>query len=888
MNNRFIGAAKNQARSKRKKNILISIVILIELIAIAVVASYAWVETVSSIKIQTGSSAPLTVDTYVFTDAMIGKKSGTVDLGGYFKQAGDMHLAPCSSADGKNFYFPKLAANGTSGSTSYQTGANSYRKGTVSDKNTNYLSITFRLKVDDTVDFFFNEAPASFPDDVRVSITAQSEGSNETPVTKIYANTASTAAVVNSTSSTGTGATAVESFASHIKGSGSTNRLFYVGADETKIVTINIWLQKTTMGSNMAAVKALSNLVLVSSFTPRHVTLIPTPTWDVSNVTEYYYAWCWDASNGAADRLYKLELDANEHYAFDYNGTYRSTLFIRSGNANLTTANMSSYWNTTYMWNKTEDTAIPSTPVDPTFVIQSIDGGAADSDLNNKKSTGSWTDPVTVKFANVTDQSTWGSIEATSYIGTTTSTHVMEESNSSSSNHATQIHGWTGKMIKLKATANSGYRFVGWYDNAAGTGTAISTSAEYTATLSATAGGEVNYYAKFVKTYTFTINRYLDTSSSSTACGTITISGTNSTSGTSASKTVDSGTTVTYSASAATGYTLEGIYTLTSGGEQKYAPGASDSSITLTSNTTYYARFTTNTHAVTLNTIGSTGSTVYYGTDSANAGTSYTKTGVKYNTSVTIHAVPASGYEFVGWYTNSAGTTAASGSYTNADYTFTLGDANVTYYAKFEKLNDTVIYVSPRADWGDNYYIRLYQGSGTNVIDSNNGFVKADYDSNTGYYKATFSTSKTGTFYAILAKDNNHTDKVPSSGGYTGTLGTDYLFKYNQSATALTAYTNQRCIWFIDGTTNHFVGNDGAKMRINIWNGSTYDMRSIGSYCYVYDFSTGTEFSNASGVTFKRTDSSNNQWNYWNATPKSGKSQYTSTGTGSNNGSWTN
>ena len=77
-------------------------------------------------------------------------------------------------------------------------------------------------------------------------------------------------------------------------------------------------------------------------------------------------------------------------------------------------------------------------------------------------------------------------------------------------------------------------------------------------------------------------------------------------------------------------------------------------------------------------------------------------------------------------------------------------------------------------------------------------------------------------------------------------------------------------------------------MRINIWNGSTYDMRSIGSYCYVYDFSTGTEFSNASGVTFKRTDSSNNQWNYWNATPTSGKSQYTSTGTGSNNGSWTN
>lgn len=823
MNNRFIGAAKNQARSKRKKNILISIVILIELIAIAMVASFAWVETISSIKIETSANAPLSVDTYVFTDAMIGKKSGTVDLGGYFKQAGDMHLAPCSSADGKNFYFPKLAANGTSGSTSYQTGANSYRKGTVSDKNTNYLSITFRLKVDDTVDFFFNEAPASFPDDVRVSITAQSEGSNETPVTKIYANTASTAAVVNSTSSTGTGATAVESFASHIKGSGSTNRLFYVGADETKIVTINIWLQKTTMGSNMAAVKALSNLVLVSSFTPRHVTLIPTPTWDVSNVTEYYYAWCWDASNGAADRLYKLELDANEHYAFDYNGTYRSTLFIRSGNANLTTANMSSYWNTTYMWNKTEDTAIPSTPVDPTFVIQSIDGGAADSDLNNKKSTGSWTDPVTVKFANVTDQSTWGSIEATSYIGTTTSTHVMEESNSSSSNHATQIHGWTGKMIKLKATANSGYRFVGWYDNAAGTGTAISTSAEYTATLSATAGGEVNYYAKFVKTYTFTINRYLDTSSSSTACGTITISGTNSTSGTSASKTVDSGTTVTYSASAATGYTLEGIYTLTSGGEQKYAPGASDSSITLTSNTTYYARFTTNSYNVTATVVG-TGGTVKAGTSAA--GLTSTAS-VKYKSSVNVVATPSSGYDFDGWYSASSG-----GDFLSADTTYsvsmsTVGDKEV--FAKFKEQKTTTIYMTYRGYSKMRVYI-YGKDTGREYNGTFPGTTVPTYTGNRGLYSYSFKTGQDEDI-GIIVSDNG-SDSVRNE--YTAHTGNTCLIGPSGS-TINTSFTlgTKRYVYFTKNWTNNYIHYWGASSGNTSWPGN--NMNSYKAYTNEYN-----------------------------------------------------
>ena len=887
MNNRFIGAAKNQARKKRIKNIAISVVILIELIAIAVVASYAWVETVSSIKLQTGSSAPLTVDTYVFTDAMIGKKPGTVDLGGYFKQAGDMHLAPCSSADGKNFYFPKLAANGTSGSTSYQTGANSYRKGTVSDKNTNYLSVTFRLKVDDeTADFFFNADPNNFPEDLRVSITAQSEGSNATPETKIYAKTASTAQVVNSTSG-GTGNPAVEAFSAHLKSGGTTKRLFYVGADETKIVTINIWWQNTTMGeSSFAVEKALSNLVLVSSFTPRKVTLYPTSTWDTDNPT--YYAWCYKSGGS---RLYKLQKGDDGHYTFEYNGTYNNLVFVRACTECTVTDGIYTVWpftttgadsNSTKMWNQTENLDVPATPVDPSYIIRSMTGGT------DSKSNGYWEEPVTVNLDYVTNQgSAWGTLEGKSYL-TDTSSAVIETAKSSGGTHTNKIHARHNQSIELKATAKSGYRFVGWYTDAAGTTAAsgASTTSPYTPTVSEPASGEVTYYAKFVKTYTFTINRYLDGSSSSKACGTIKINGVSSSSGTAATKTVDSGTSLTYSAAAATGYSLEGIYTLPSDGEQKYAPGASASSITLTSNTTYYARFTTNTHTVTLNTIGSTGSTVYYGTDSANAGTSYTKTGVKYNTSVTIHANPAAGYKFVGWYTNSSGTGTAES--TSADYTFTLGDANVTYYAKFEKLNDTVIYVSPRADWGDNYYIRLYQGSGTNVIDSNNGFVKADYDSNTGYYKATFSTSKTGTFYAILAKDNNHTDKVPSSGGYTGTLGTDYLFEYNQSATALTAYTNQRCIWFIDGTTNHFVGNDGAKMRINIWNGSTYDMRSIGSYCYVYDFSTGTEFSNASGVTFKRTDSSNNQWNYWNATPTSGKSQYTSTGTGSNNGSWTN
>lgn len=690
---------------RKMKRMMLSIVILAEVIILLVVATYAWVETVSSIKITNEANTKGTVDTYVFTEAMIGEGRGTIDIAKYFKQSGDMHLAPASSADGRTMYFPK--ANISSNFI--------YRKGTVSDKNTAYMSVTFKVRADTNADFFFdkgtNDQGPSFSaleDDIRVSVTSQSEGSTSAPVTTIYSKNASTTAVVNSTSGA-TGATTVEKYADHIKGKSSTARLFAVGANETKIVTINIWLQKKTdadtdLTSNMSQAVTINNFGITSSLTPRHVTLIPTSRWDTGG-TAYYYAWCWMTDNSIPSSLYKLGLDENEHYSFDYNGKYNNALFFKSSRDDLTTANMSSNWNSTTIAFKSVDTVIPDNPVDPTFVIDELRGGSYDSDINANKSTGVWANPdiVTIKTAYVNGQtSSMGNLKSTTYIGTTTSTNVVEESNSTNQNalHHNTIHALPGMKVKLKATAEANYRFAGWYSDAEET-TLVSANAEYSFDASAEAPVEQTYYAKFMKTHT------------------------------------------------------------------------------------------------------------------------------------------------------------------------------------------TSIYVTPRVNWGNNYYIRLYQGSGNNVIDSNNGFVQATYDSNTGYYKANFTTTKTGTFYAILAKDTNHTDKVPSEGGYTGTLGTSYVFKHNQSHSELTEYDSQRCIWFIDGTTNHFIGDNSAKMRIDNWS-ATYDMRSIGNYCYIYEYTTGTDFSNASGITFKRTSSDNVEWNYWNTSPTSGKSQYTATGTGNDNGSWTN
>lgn len=766
------------------KNSVISIVILLEIIALLIVGTFAWVETVSSIKITNEANTVGTIanDTK-YTDMKIGGESGTINLLDYFEPSGDMHLAPASSADGKTFYFPK--ANISSDFI--------YRKGNVSDKNTTYLSASFRLKADTNADFFFwkdRTHSISVDDNIRVSVTAYTEGENPEGTydpttgklisnTKIYSNLGGgDAKVIDNTNGAlpSSNNTHVEKFSDHEKGKSSTARLFAVGANETKYVTINVWLQKSTdndddLTSNMSVSQAINNLGITSSLTPRHVTLLPTPTWDTGAQT--YYAWCWTPNSNQKSRLYKLELNSEEeHYTFDYNGTYTKTTFVRAvpgctvqpGEYDkwpFTLSTNSNDKNNNKYWNQTVDTSIPNDSVDPTYIIETISGGTG------SKSTGSWHDPATVKVAYVTDQdSDWGTLTATSYIGAATSSQVIESTNSSSQKHKDTVHAWPGKILQLEANAKTNYAFVGWYDNPEGIDNSsgdndkhlLSSSDTYTPNAPSTAS-EITYYAKFKETRTLTIKRILDgTETTSTTSGAIKINdvATNS-------ATVDKGASVSFSAAAATGYTFKGIYTASSDGTLKYGPNdgngnpvpsnyPEDASIELNNNTTYYARFTTNTHTVNLNTIGSTGSTVQYGNETAAA--SVTKTGVKYNSSVTITANPAAGYEFVGWYDNDAGTgTAAS---TSASYTFTMGDNDVTYYAKFETLN---IYLTGYLNGSD--------------VDTTSTDRKFTFNSTTGEYTLSYKfTGNSEQFVTIY--DGSKAYHPASVNAGSGTAGTVY------------------------------------------------------------------------------------------------------------------
>ena len=897
----MLKAKASHPGKKGMKNSVISIVILLEIIALLIVGTFAWVETVSSIKITNeANTVGKVINDTKYTDMLIGDKSDTIDLLDYFEPSGDMHLAPASSADGKTLYFPK-ANIGSS--------VLFYRKGNVSDKNTTYLSASFRLKADTNADFFFWKDTGhdiNVDNNIRVSVTAYTEGENPEGTfdpesgklisnTKIYANNASTTAVVNSTSGA-TGATTVEAFSDHQKGAKSEKRLFAVGANETKYVTINVWLQKSTANNdditnNMSVSQAINNLGITSSLTPRHVTLLPTPEWDISGVTnQTFYAWCWDAPtvNGVKpeDRLYKLTLDEEEHYSFDYNGTYRKTLFFRCGNPNLTSSDMSGDWKDLGLWNKTADTTIPNDPVDPTYIIETISGGAYDGDISGNKSTGSWHDPATVKVALCTGQggeNPWGTLEATSYVGVATTSHVIESTDPNSQKHKDTVHAWPGKILQLKATAKSGYAFVGWYLDAAGNTPATTVnSTTYTASPykpnAPSTASEITYYAKFKETRTLTILRTVDGNQASTvAAGTITVNGSSTTNtGTSKSVTVDKGASVRFSATAATGYTFSGFYTAATDGTEVTSP------VTLNNNTTYYARFTTNNYNVKANayystnggttySAGSTGGTVMAG--SSAAGDTSTAS-VKYNSSVTLTATPASGYEFVGWYNSATGGSQLS---TSTSYTYTLsttGDKNV--YARFIKLSTVTIYIAPRENWNEP---DLHVWDDNGVIDDH---LTASYDGATGYYKATVQTRGTW-LKATLSKDSSYTEQTSDITVVSSlSAGTNYSKYINTSNTVSNWSSTRRCIWFIiseDWLKNN-LKNDGDYM--NIWSGSNCKMRRINDNAYVYEYSTAP----TGTIYFQQYKSDNNRRNEWAAAMSgaSGKSQFKETTY--NSGSW--
>lgn len=230
---------------KTRKGFILTMVALVEVLAISVVSVSAWVETISTITIKTEGAK---IDNYVYTNADIGSGNGysgkTIDLTKYFRAAGGVHLASASSADGENIFFPIKKSDVS------DFGANSYRCADVNDKNVNYIDFSFNVKVDKTfnanhAEFYLDQVPKITIGGGNVSgnLVRMAITDTDTQKTVVCGYNAGSDNVVNTADGKEVPGK-VQAFSDFVVSSESIpTELFRVDKGSSKTINIKVWLQ---------------------------------------------------------------------------------------------------------------------------------------------------------------------------------------------------------------------------------------------------------------------------------------------------------------------------------------------------------------------------------------------------------------------------------------------------------------------------------------------------------------------------------------------------------------------------------------------------------------------------------------------------------------------
>lgn len=230
---------------KTRKGFILTMVALVEVLAISVVSVSAWVETISTITIKAEDAK---IDNYVYTNADIGSGNGysgkTIDLTKYFRAAGGVHLASASSADGENIFFPIKKSDVS------DFGANSYRCADVNDKNVNYIDFSFNVKVDKTfnanhAEFYLDQVPKITIGGGNVSgnLVRMAITDTDTQKTVVCGYNAGSDNVVNTADGKEVPGK-VQAFSDFVVSSESIpTELFRVDKGSSKTINIKVWLQ---------------------------------------------------------------------------------------------------------------------------------------------------------------------------------------------------------------------------------------------------------------------------------------------------------------------------------------------------------------------------------------------------------------------------------------------------------------------------------------------------------------------------------------------------------------------------------------------------------------------------------------------------------------------
>lgn len=230
---------------KTRKGFILTMVALVEVLAISVVSVSAWVETISTITIKAEDAK---IDNYVYTNADIRSGNGysgkTIDLTKYFRAAGGVHLASASSADGENIFFPIKKSDVS------DFGANSYRCADVNDKNVNYIDFSFNVKVDKTfnanhAEFYLDQVPKITIGGGNVSGNLVRMAITDTDIQKtvVCGYNAGSDNVVNTADGKEVPGK-VQAFSDFVVSSESIpTELFRVDKGSSKTINIKVWLQ---------------------------------------------------------------------------------------------------------------------------------------------------------------------------------------------------------------------------------------------------------------------------------------------------------------------------------------------------------------------------------------------------------------------------------------------------------------------------------------------------------------------------------------------------------------------------------------------------------------------------------------------------------------------
>ena len=451
-----------------------------------------------------------------------------------------------------------------------------------------------------------------------------------------------------------------------------------------------------------------------------------------------------------------------------------------------------------------------------------------------------------------------------------------------------------GSTVTYYAKANTGYVFDGWYTDKTCNGNPESSSEEYRLT-------NVEYpkrlYAKF-KVDTYTVKAYAQHGNNvpSDYAGKVSFDNNNNNYASEVTTKVSPNGKVTFYAKPESGYAFIGWYESKDAKNPKIAVkdcifdnGVYSKEMTIQySDYALYARFkalyTVDARAMCDNQNVATGGTVQVGKGTPGE---YSQDTVMEGENVTVKAIANNGYKFAGWYKNDACTEQYfTDKNEEISKTFKVSKGE-TLYAKFEvgtTESTTTIYFEPR-DGFSTYNAYVYSDSGTNSVTKYSGEwpgKAADYDDITGYYKLEFTTSDTGEFKVIV--NNGNGKQYPDSGGLEGTIGKTYLFK-SDSPKALVEYVPKPKpitsidITLVDNTETHWLSNLTPKMRLELPDGSYYDLSSFNGQT---TWTWKNIPANATSFTIKRINPDNGDiWNSWDTGDRGTNTTYKST---NNNG----